>query len=136
MAAEGLNLESLRDLMPLAATLGIELEEATADVVRGRLAWRPELTTAGGILHGGALMALADSCGAVCAFLNLPEGAVGTTTIESKTNLLRAVKEGVVTATTTPLHRGRTLAVLETELRNDAGKLVAKTTQSQAFLSG
>ena len=136
MAAEELNLESLRDLMPLAAMLGIELEEATPDVVRGRLAWRSELCTAGGILHGGALMALADSCGAVCAFLNLPEGAAGTTTIESKTNLLRAVREGAVTATTTPLHRGRTLAVLETELRDDAGKLVAKTTQSQAFLSG
>jgi len=135
LAAEGLSLESLRDLMPLAATLGIELEEATPDVVRGRLEWRPDLCTAGGILHGGALMALADSCGAVCAFLNLPEGAAGTTTIESKTNLLRAVREGIVTVTTTPLHRGRTLAVLETELRDGAGKLVAKTTQSQAFLS-
>jgi 1,4-dihydroxy-2-naphthoyl-CoA hydrolase len=120
--------------MPLAATLGIELEEATADLVRGRLQWKPELCTAGGLLHGGALMALADSCGAVCAFLNLPEGATGTTTIESKTNLLRAVREGVVTATTTPLHRGRTLAVLETELTDAEGKLVAKTTQSQQFL--
>jgi uncharacterized protein (TIGR00369 family) len=135
LAADGLSLESLRDLMPLAATLGIALDEATPDLVRGRLAWRAELCTAGGILHGGALMALADSCGAVCAFLNLPEGAAGTTTIESKTNLLRAVREGTVTATTTPLHRGRTLAVLETELRDGEGKLVAKTTQSQAFLT-
>src|SRR3954452_5592922 len=124
----GHSLDSLRDLMPLAATLGITLEEATPDLVRGRLDWRPDLTTAGGILHGGALMALADSCGAVCAFLNLPEGSAGTTTFESKTNLLRAVKEGVVTATTTPLHRGRTLAVLETELRDGEGRLVAKTT--------
>src|SRR3954452_6819276 len=123
----GHSLDSLRDLMPLAATLGITLEEATPDLVRGRLEWRPELCTAGGILHGGALMALADSCGAVCAFLNLPDGAAGTTTIESKTNLLRAVREGVVTATTTLLHRGRTLAVLETELLDGNSKLVAMT---------
>jgi uncharacterized protein (TIGR00369 family) len=131
-----MDLTSLRDLMPLAATLGIELEEASPDEVRGRLAWRAELCTAGGVLHGGTLMALADSCGAVCAFLNLPEGSTGTTTIESKTNLLRAVREGVVTAATRPLHRGRSVAVIETELSDEEGRLVAKTTQSQAFLYG
>ena len=88
------------------------------------------------LVHSPSGIEPTDSLGGVCAFLNLPEGAAGTTTIESKTNLLRAVKEGTVTATTTPLHRGRTLAVLETELRNGDGKLVAKTTQSQAFLRG
>ena len=78
-------------------------------------------------------MALADSCGGVCAFLNLPDGAVGTATIESKTNFLRAVREGAVTASTQPLHRGRTMIVLETELADDGGALVAKVTQTQAF---
>ena len=84
-------------------------------------------------MHGGALMALADSCGGLCAFLNLPEGSTGTATIESKTNFLRAVREGTLTATTRPLHRGRTLIVVETELALDDGSLAAKVTQSQAF---
>ena len=84
-------------------------------------------------MHGGSLMALADSCGGVCAFLNLPEGSVGTATIESKTNFMRAVREGTVIATTRPLHKGRTLIVLETELTRDDGKLAAKVTQTQAF---
>jgi uncharacterized protein (TIGR00369 family) len=87
-------------------------------------------------MHGGALMALADNSGGVCAFLNLPEGARGTATIESKTNFLRAVREGAVTATTRPLHSGRTMMVLETELTRDDGKLVAKVTQTQAFQYG
>jgi uncharacterized protein (TIGR00369 family) len=130
------DLQQLRDLMPFAAQLGIELEEASADLVVGKLEWREDLCTAGGVLHGGALMAFADSLGAVCAFLNLPEGSSGTATTDSKTNLLRPVTGGVVTATTTPLHRGRTLAVLETEMRDDEMRLVAKTTQTQAFLRG
>ena len=85
-------------------------------------------------MHGGALMALADNGGGVCAFMNLPDGATGTTTIESKTNFLRAVTGGAVTATTRPLHKGRTLLVLETELARDDGKLAAKVTQTQIFL--
>lgn len=68
-----------------------------------------------------------------CAFLNLPEGASGTSTIESKTNFMRAVREGTLIATTRPLHKGRTLIVVETELRLDDGSLAAKVTQSQAF---
>jgi uncharacterized protein (TIGR00369 family) len=84
-------------------------------------------------MHGGAIMSLADTCGGVCAFLNLPEGAGGTATIESKTNFLRAVQGGTVTATTRPLHKGRTLIVLETELVRDDGKLVAKVTQTQIY---
>jgi uncharacterized protein (TIGR00369 family) len=84
-------------------------------------------------MHGGALMALADTCGGACAFLNLPEGAVGTATIESKTNFLRAVREGAVTAATRPLHTGRTMIVLETEIAREDGSLVAKVTQTQAF---
>ena len=127
------DLANLRDAMPFAALVGIELLEAGPELVRGRLDWSPERCTAGGLMHGAALMALADSCGGVCAFLNLPEGAVGTSTIESKTNFLRAVRNGSLTATTRPLHKGRTLMVVETELALDDGSLAAKVTQSQAF---
>jgi uncharacterized protein (TIGR00369 family) len=95
--------------------------------------WAPERTTAGGLLHGGALMALADGAGGVLAFFNLPEGAIGTATIESKTNFMRAVREGVVTSATRPIHKGRTMIVIETELAREDGKLVAKVTQTQAF---
>lgn len=123
----------IRDLMPFTALTGIELLEAGPDLVRGRLEWSPERCTTGGLLHGGALMTLADSCGGVCAFLNLPEGATGTATIESKTNFLRGVQSGALTATTRPLHRGRTLIVLETELAREDGKLAAKVTQTQTF---
>jgi acyl-coenzyme A thioesterase PaaI-like protein len=72
--------EQLRDLMPFAALVGIELLEARPELVRGRVEWSRERCTAGGLMHGGALMALADTCGGACAFLNLPEGASGTAT--------------------------------------------------------
>jgi 1,4-dihydroxy-2-naphthoyl-CoA hydrolase len=123
----------IRDTMPFAALIGAELLEVSPDLVRGRMEWAPERCTAGGLMHGGALMALADGCGGTCAFFNLPEGAIGTATIESKTNFLRAVREGGVTASTRPLHRGRTMIVIETEITGDDGKLVAKVTQTQAF---
>ncbi len=123
----------MRDLMPFAALIGIELTEASPALVRGRLEYGPERTTGAGLMHGGALMALADSCGGVLAFLNLPAGATGTATIESKTNFLRGVREGGVTATTRPLHAGRSLIVIETELTRDDGKLAAKVTQTQTF---
>jgi uncharacterized protein (TIGR00369 family) len=128
--------EELANSIPFAAVVGIEIVEAKEDVVRAKLQWTPERCTAGGVMHGGALMALADNCGGLCAFLNLPEGARGTATIESKTNFLRAVRGGSVTATTRPLHLGRTLMVLETELVRDDGKLAAKVTQTQAFHYG
>jgi 1,4-dihydroxy-2-naphthoyl-CoA hydrolase len=125
--------QQIRDTMPFAVLIGAELTEASPELVRGRLDYAPERCTAGGILHGGALMALADSCGGVCAFLNLPEGAIGTATIESKTNFLRAVNDGEIVASTRPLHRGRTTIVLETEIARADGALVAKVTQTQAF---
>jgi uncharacterized protein (TIGR00369 family) len=125
--------EQIRDTMPLAVLLGVELLETTPQLVRGTLAWAPERCTAGGLMHGGALMALADSCGGVCAFLNLPDGAIGTGTIESKTNFLRAVRSGAVSASTRPLHAGRTTIVLETEILREDGALAAKVTQTQAF---
>jgi 1,4-dihydroxy-2-naphthoyl-CoA hydrolase len=123
----------IRDTMPFAALIGVELLVTTPRLVRGHMEFAPELCTAGELMHGGALMALADSCGGVCAFLNLPEGAVGTATIESKTNFLRGVREGALTATTRPLHAGRTTMVIETEIARDDGELVAKVTQTQAF---
>ncbi len=122
------------DSMPYTATIGLELISASPDEVRGRIAWSEGLCTAGGILHGGVLMSLADAAGAYCAFLNLPDGAGGTATIESKTNFFRAVREGHVVATSRPLHVGRTTSVGETDLRDDAGKHVARVTQTQAVL--
>jgi uncharacterized protein (TIGR00369 family) len=123
-----------RATMPFAETLGLELLAAAPGEVRARLAWAERLCTAGAILHGGALMSLADAAGAYCAFLNLPEGAGGTATIESKTNFFRAVREGHVEATSRPLHVGRTTIVVETDLHDAAGKHVARVTQTQAVL--
>ena len=120
--------------MPLARTLGVRTETYSADRVVLAMDWAPELCTVGGVMHGGALMALADSAGAACAFLNLPEGATGTTTIESKTNFLGAVRSGSVSATATVLHRGKTTVVVETSVSDSAGRLVAKVTQTQLVL--
>ncbi len=119
--------------IPLAGLLGVEVDEATKDVVRGRMRWRADLCTSFDVMHGGAIMAFADTLGALCASLNLPEGAF-TTTIESKTNFFRAVRTGEVHGSTKPLHAGRTTIVVQTDLRDDAGKLVAQTTQPQAVL--
>ena len=119
--------------IPFAGVLGVEVDEATKDQVRGRLAWRQDLCTSVEVMHGGALMAFADTLGALCASLNLPEGTF-TTTIESKTNFFRAVRDGEVHGITKPLHAGRTTIVVQTDLRDDAGKLVAQTTQTQAVL--
>jgi 1,4-dihydroxy-2-naphthoyl-CoA hydrolase len=124
----------LDELMPLASTLGMRSDEYTSERVVLSLEWAPSLCTAGGVLHGGVIMALADSAGGACAYLNLPPDAVGTSTIESKTNFLGAVREGRVTATATPLHRGGTTTVVETAVRDQAGKLIAKVTQTQLVL--
>ncbi|MBB5911860.1 uncharacterized protein (TIGR00369 family) [Nocardia transvalensis] len=120
--------------MPFTEKLGIEVLEHGPEVVRSRLAWDESLCTLGGALHGGVLMALADATGAVCAYLNLPAGKQGTTTVESKTNFLRAVRSGHAVATSRPLHTGRTLIVVETEIHDTTAKLVAKITQTQAVL--
>lgn len=124
----------LRKQMPLCATLGMKAEKIAADAVILTLDWAPTLCTSAGILHGGAIMALADSAGGAAAFANLPDGASGTSTIESKTNFLGAVREGTVTATAKPLHVGGSTIVIETEVRNAAGKLVGKVTQTQTVL--
>ena len=125
-----------RDLaaaVPLAGLLGIEIVSAEPDEVRGTLPWAPELCTAGGVLHGGALMAFADTLGGVCAFLHLPEGA-GTATVESKTNFFRAVRGGQVSGVARPLHVGRSFIVVQTDLADD-DRRVAQVTQTQAVLT-
>jgi 1,4-dihydroxy-2-naphthoyl-CoA hydrolase len=128
-----IDLEALRNLVPFAVELEIELLEATPDLVRARLAWSPARTTDANVMHGGVIMSLADTCGGIAAFVNLPEGATGTATIESKTNFMRAVRGGSIKGTTRPLHKGRTLIVLETEVERDDGKLAAKVTQTQIY---
>ena len=124
----------VKRLIPFAGLLGIEVDSATKDEVVGRLAWREELCTSATVLHGGALMAFADTLGAVCASLNLPEGAM-TTTIESKTNFFRAVTAGEVTGTSTPLHVGRRTIVVQTRIEREDGKAVALVTQTQAVIA-
>ena len=126
--------ELIQNLMPLCATLGITADSLHPDEVVLSLDWAPTLTTGNDVLHGGIVMALADSAGGACAFLNLPEGAGGTATIESKTNFLAATRSGTVKAHCHPLHVGKRVIVLETEVRGDDGKLAAKVTQTQAIL--
>lgn len=126
--------ENVGRAIPFAELLGIEIDDAQAQAVRGHMAWAPERCTTMEVLHGGALMAFADTLGAVCASLNLPEGAF-TTTIESKTNFFRPVTSGVVTGTATPLHVGRRTIVVQTDLTREDGKAVARVTQTQAVLA-
>lgn len=129
-----LDLTALVASMPFAAGCGIEIDRAGPDEVTARMSWAAERCTTGGVLHGGALMAFADTIGAVCAFLNLPAGA-GTSTIESKTNFFRGVRAGTVHAVSRPLHVGRTTIVAQTDLTDDDGKRVAQVTQTQAVLN-
>ncbi|APR81014.1 Hypothetical protein A7982_06361 [Minicystis rosea] len=121
-------------IMPFVRHAGIAIASATREEVKGTLAWRDEVCTTAGVIHGGALMTLADSLGAICAFLNLPEGAT-TSTIESKTNFFRPVTKGAVHGSSTPIHVGRSTIVVQTDLRDDAGKRVALVTQTQAVLA-
>jgi len=127
-------VNELNAVMPFGALLGVELDSASAEEVRGGLEWAPERCTAGGIMHGGALMGLADSLGGLCAYLNVPAGGTTTATVESKTNFFRAVKEGRVTAVSRPLHVGRSFIVVETDLHDAEGRHVARVTQTQAVL--
>lgn len=130
---DGDDLADLMLTMPFCRLSGIEVLAAGPDEVTGSMAWAPERCTAGGILHGGALMALADTLGAVCAFLHLPEGA-RTSTIESKTNFFRPVAAGAVHGAARPLHVGRTTIVVQSDLGDDDGRRVAQVTQTQIVL--
>jgi uncharacterized protein (TIGR00369 family) len=126
--------EQVHAAAPYTGFLGIEIVSASRDEVRSRLAWSADKCTAGGMLHGGALMSLADSAGGFLAFLNLPPEAKGTATIESKTNFFGPVADGYVTGVTRALHKGKRTIVVDTELFDDGGKLVARVTQTQAVL--
>ena len=123
----------MREAMPYCRTLGVRAEKYTPAEVALALDWAPGLCTTDGILHG-VIMTLADAAGGACALLNLPKEAAGTATIESKTNFLGAVHSGTVIATATPLHAGGTTIVVETSVRDAAGRLVAKVTQTQMVL--
>jgi uncharacterized protein (TIGR00369 family) len=120
--------------MPFAMLIGIRLTAATPEEVRGQLDWARERCTAANALHGGALMTLADTLGALCAFLNLKPGE-GTSTIESKTNFFCPVRSGTVEAVARPLHVGRTTVVVQTDISDDQGRRVAQITQTQAVLT-
>jgi 1,4-dihydroxy-2-naphthoyl-CoA hydrolase len=124
------DLDALVALLPFAEHLGLLLDEATPDRVVARLPWAPHLCTTGGIMHGGALMSLADTAGALVAFLGLPEGAT-TATITSTSQMFRPVTGGTVRAVAVPLHRGRTTVTVQTSLYDSEQRLVAQTTQIQ-----
>src|SRR3954449_6552613 len=129
------DLDALVAFMPYAQRLGMRLEEASADRAVALLEWQPDLCTAGGIMHGGALMALADSLGAVVTFLGLPEGAT-TATITSTTQLFRPVSSGRVRAVAEVVNRGRTTVTAQTDLYDADDRLVSRTTQIQAVRHG
>lgn len=123
------------DAMPFSKLMGVQISKAEKEKVEGELFVRDDLCTAGGIIHGGAVMAFADALGGVGAFLNLPEGATGTTTIESKTNFLAACPSGQkVTAVATPVSIGRRVSVWQTAIHREDGKQVALVTQTQMVL--
>jgi len=119
---------------PFSTLMGVEVVERSKDRVVGRMVVRDDLCTAGGILHGGAYMAFADTLGATGAVLNLGEGQ-WTTTLESKTNFFRGAPVGsTITGTATPLHVGRRSSVWQTRVTNEEGKLMALVTQTQMVL--
>jgi 1,4-dihydroxy-2-naphthoyl-CoA hydrolase len=121
--------------MPFAELKGVTFTEAEKDRVVARMLVRADLCTLNHTIHGGALMALADSVGAAATVINLPGDAKGTTTIESKTNFIGGVREGTtITATATPVHRGRRTQVWQTRIESEEGKLVAVVTQTQMVL--
>ena len=123
-----------QDLPPLPRWMGITVTAAEPERVVAELAVREDLCTAGDIMHGGAIMAFADTVGALGTTVNLREGQ-GTTTVESKTNFFAASSVGArLIAETMPLHRGRRTQVWETRITNEQGRLVAKVTQTQMVL--
>ncbi|HXV72443.1 MAG TPA: PaaI family thioesterase [Acidimicrobiia bacterium] len=120
--------------MPFTELLGLKIDSGEAGEVRATTLWRPEYCTVGGMIHGGYLMAVADSVGALCAYLNLPAGAT-TSTVESKSNFFRPVTAGSIDFIATPVHVGRTMIVVQTDAHGEEGKLVARTMQTQTVIS-
>ena len=124
-----------QSLMPFTRQLGLEVLEGAPQRVVARARWSADRCTTGSVLHGGFLMAVADSVGAACAGFNLPSGAL-TSTIESKTNFFRAVTEGAIRIEASPVHVGRTTIVIQTDITRVDGKLVSRTTQTQSVIPG
>ena len=123
------------NIMPLARLMGIRLVEQSPDKVVAEMTVREDLCTTNSNLHGGAYMAFADTIGAVATVLNLPSGA-GTTTVESKTNFISAIRAGeIARAECTPVHRGKTTQVWTTRILRPDGKLAAIITQTQMVLA-
>ena len=121
--------------IPFGRLLGIEVQEATDQRIRARMVVREDLCNPVGSLHGGAIMSLADTLGAMGAFRNRPDGAAGTTTLESKTNFIGGARVGdTVIGEATPVHNGRRTAVWTTRITTEAGELVAVVTQTQMVL--
>ena len=121
--------------LPFAELKGVTFTEAERGRVVARMLVRPDLCTLGQTIHGGAIMAFADSVGAAATVINLPDDAKGTTTLESKTNFVGGAKEGTtLTATATPIHRGRRTQVWQTRVESEEGKLVALVIQTQMVL--
>jgi uncharacterized protein (TIGR00369 family) len=118
----------------LSELMGIRFVEAAPERVVAEMSWREDLTTVGGALHGGALMAFADTIGAVATVINLPSGA-STTTLESKTNFFAPGRPGVIRAESTPLHRGKRTQVWQTRVTDGSGRLLSLTTQTQMVLT-
>jgi 1,4-dihydroxy-2-naphthoyl-CoA hydrolase len=129
-------LEKIHSLkMPFAELQGVIFTEATKERVVAQMRIRPDLCTLNHSVHGGAVMAFADSVGAAATIINLPDDAKGTTTIESKTNFIGGAKEGTtILAIATPVHRGRRTQVWQTRLETEEGKLIALVTQTQLVL--
>jgi uncharacterized protein (TIGR00369 family) len=125
-------MERQRSFLP--GLIGMRYIEASKDRLVAELTIRDDLRTVGGALHGGVIMALADTVGAAVTFLNLPPGA-STTTLESKTNFFAAGRDGVVRAEATPLHRGRSTMVWQTRVTDASGRLLAQTIQTQMVLA-
>jgi 1,4-dihydroxy-2-naphthoyl-CoA hydrolase len=129
-------LEKIQSMkMPFAELKGVTFVEADKDRVVAKMLVRPDLCTLYKTIHGGAVLAFADSVGAAATVINLPEDAKGTTTIESKTNFIGGAKEGSpLIAIATPVHRGRRTQVWQTRLETEDGRLVAIVTQTQMVL--
>jgi uncharacterized protein (TIGR00369 family) len=129
-------LEKLQSIkLPFAELMGVTFTEAEKDRVVARMVVKADLCTLNHTIHGGAIMALADSVGAAATVINLPADAKGTTTLESKTNFIGGAKEGsTVVAITTPVHRGRRTQVWQTRIESEEGKLIAVVTQTQMVL--
>ena len=121
--------------LPFAQLLGVEFTNVEADAVAARMVVRPDLCTLGGVAHGGAIMSFADTLGGAAAFVGLPDGAKGTTTLESKTNFVAGAPSGsTLVGRCVSVHRGRRTQVWQTRVETEDGKLVALVTQTQMTL--